>query len=329
MNIPSKIFFSAVAIFASTASYTLAQNTEQIHSFVGGAYMGSESINQVSGSVISELYGKGGLSGIISYSDFETDYALERTYDGSYEVFSGTLGYTYASDSFSAGLYLSAVTAELDAGGFISNLDSVVTDGDGMLISIGIAKSWNKFRAAILAGAGELSYDTQRESILGVKDSDYDVSLYYFSLNAMYDLYVTEKYALTPFLELGYQSMETDDIEEPLGFDRASIDSFENEIPYAELGIRFDYLAFERFKPFASLSYWSNLGDDTTELDGTVGGFFNFNVETEYAIQQAVISEFGFGLALSDTFDLGVSAGFFSASDAEGFNVGLSGSFLF
>lgn len=98
----------------------------------------------------------------------------------------------------------------------------------------------------------------------------------------------------------------------------ARLSSFEDDVPYVELGFLFDYMPDSDFSPYASVAFWSDLGDDGVDLVGTTGGF-PFTREVEDVMSHAIEAEIGFDWTLSERASLNAGVKYFSASEADGF----------
>ena len=332
MNTPQKsLFLLGLGGLASVASATAGLNTSDLIGYVGGTYLGAETIRQSAGFNRGLLSSSQGVRAGGAYGDYESDEVKDRRFDSDYDVTSGSLGYVHEFDGFKIGASLTAVDTDFSAEGTDTNPNVIMdTDGDGLFLSLGASKSWDKLEIVLQGGAGELSLESERENgSFNSKTSEYDVSLYFFSVTALYDLYRSETFGIKPFIEFGYMSIESDAFSESDSPDNVSVDTFEDEVPYVQVGADFEYLGFEAVLPYLSLAVWSDLGDDSIEVEGANSIDEPYGFETPDAAETLLSATLGLGYVVCENFELDASVGVVSGDDVTGSFLGLSGTFTF
>tara|TARA_B110000967_G_C18868655_1_gene554127 strand:- start:1220 stop:2215 length:996 start_codon:yes stop_codon:yes gene_type:complete len=331
MNKPQKsLFLLGLAGLAAPFSASAAVLNVGSSGVVGGTYLGAETIRQSGDFNRGLLSSSQGVRVGGAYGDYETDAASDRLFDSDYDVTSGSLGYIHEFDGFKLGASLTTVDTDFSSESTDTNEDvSFDTDGDGFFFALGASKSWDKLEIILQGGAGELSLDSTRDNQFGQKDSDYDVSLYFFSVTALYDLYRSETFGVKPFIELGYMSIESDSFTEDGVADNVSVDTFEDEVPYILVGADFEYLGFENALPYLSLAVWSDLGDDSVEVEGADVFEAPYEFETPDAAETLLSATLGLGYAVTESLELDASVGVVSGDDVSGSFLALSGTFTF
>jgi outer membrane autotransporter protein len=321
----NKILPSLIVFFGATVLLH-AQNSETVPSYVSDGEAGLQALSSFSDFASSQLLSKGGFGVELGYQALETDPAKNRFYDGDADSMTASLGYTWASETINLGVFLSYVSSdtEIEAN---SNADVRDSDGDGFFIGAGLGKKWEKLNLVAQGGFGQMSSDSDRTTVFGTKTADYDTDFFYLSVGLSYDLYTSESSALTPFLNLGYQSSQTDDIQESAGPDAANVNSFEDDVPYVQVGVMFEYMPDSDFSPYASVAFWSDLGDEGVDVDGTAG--VPFAVEVEDVMSQVIEAEIGFDWTLSERASLNAGVKYFSASEADGYAFTIGTDFSF
>ena len=322
----------AIGSVAASVAHA-ALNDESNVAYIGGNYLGAECLRQVSVFTNNQLLSDTGLTGGLGYGDYDTDAAKGRRFDADFDVMTASLGYTHQFEGFKLGASVSYVDTDFDSDSEDENSFSLDTDGDGWIISMGASKEWEKFSLVVQGGMGELSLDSKRENTFGEKKSDYDTSLYYFSAAVYYELYETEDWAITPFLELGYIVTESDSFSEEVSSglgDPYSIDELEDDVPYGKIGADFEYLGFDSVIPFLTLAVWQDLGDDEVDLDGKdpIGNSFD-TFEIADAAETVLSVTTGASYQVTESLSLDASVGYFSGDDVDGYNLGLAGVFSF
>lgn len=266
-----------------------------------------------------------------AYSDAEVSEDSGRRYDADLETSSISLGYVHEFDGFNVGISVSAVNSEFDSVGTDTNPNvRLESEGDGWIVTVGASKKWEKLEVVALAGSGELSFDSSRvNGSFNEKESDYDSSLFFFSVKALYEVYQSDRVEVRPFLELGYVSIENDGFKESNSPDFVTLDDYEDQRPYAELGLNLQYVGNETFHPYLNLSVWQDLGDDQVEIDGTDSVALPFSIEVPDAVQTLLNAELGFSIKVTDSLNLGANIGYFAGDNLSGYSGGLSAVFSF
>lgn len=306
-------------------------NTSDLSGYTGSLYLGAQSLDQASGFTGEQLLRNPGLSLGGAYSDYSVDDDTDRRFEGDVETYSGSVAYVHAFDAFNLGVVLTAVDGTLEVDGTDLNPDVTMdTEGDGWLVSVGAAKSWERLSLVLTGTVGDLSLNSDREDgNLNTKTSDYDMTMYQIELAAFYAWILDEDYSLSTFAKIGYAAIENDGIDESNSPDAVTLDDYEDERPYAVIGIHGELLSLGSFVPYASLSVWQDLGDSEVELEGVDAATNVFAFEVPDAAETAIRGEVGFNYAISEDWSLAASAGYFSADAIDGFDLGLSAVFSF
>ena len=332
MNYSTRLLLS-LASLVWTSAVLNAQNAEDIKQYIGANYIGAEGMRQVSGQNSSQLLGEAGIFVGVGYTDTDVDDESERFFEGDYTVFTTSLGYVHAFDGFNFGAAITYFDADSDFEGTDTNDSDIEMDGDGWMFSAGASKRWEKLSLVVQGGFGELSMDGERAntftSLFGVKEADFDTSIYYLSSTVLYSLYKTEQWAITPSAELGYVVTESDGFDEDGIPDQASLDDLEDDTPYIQVGAEFEYLGFDRVTPFLSLALWYDLGDDEVDLDGTDATDAPIEGEIPDAVETLFTITTGASVQLTDSLSLDGSLGYFTGDEIDGYNLSLAGVFSF
>jgi hypothetical protein len=317
---------SLTALVAVSSSFASVPINEE-RAYVGSFYIANESLRQSASFMDGLLLGAGGLSAGGHYADYDFDRDTDRNFEGDFETMSGSLGYLHEFDGFNLGFSATLVDATLDAEAIASS-NNVAMDGEGWVLSAGASKSWEGFDFSLKASLGELGFDSTRNSQgFATKDSDYELWMYQLELAGEYALVENEDYDLSPFAKLGYISLENDNFDEdPAATDAITFADFEDETPYAELGVKGVLKSFGRFTPYATASVWRDLGDDAVELEDAADGA---SADVPDAAETVIKGGLGFGWMVNDAWTISGEVGFFSGDEIDGFNLGLSGSYTF
>lgn len=322
-----KILFRTLAPFLVFSGIASAQvNVSDLRAYSGSISIGAEALRQSSGFADEQILKGTGLSGGFGFADYEIDEEAGRRFEGDVETYSGSVAFVHSFDALNAGISVSAINGELDANGTDTNPNVTMnTEGDGWLVTAGVGKSWEKLSLVLKGTVGEFDFDSDREDgNLNTKTSDYDLTLYQIELTAFYDFYQSADYALGSFAKLGYASLDNDGFEESNSPDAISLEDFEDERPYAEIGLRGELFSFGAFVPQASVSVWQDLGDDGVDFDGVNAATNPFSFETPDAAETVVKVNLGFGWAMSDDLNLGASLGYFAGNEIDGINADLA-----
>jgi hypothetical protein len=324
-------FLTLLATLGLAATSFGQINTSDLSGYVGSFYLGNQSLDQASGFAAEKMLSQPGLSLGGEYSDYSVDDDTNRRFDGDVETTSGSVAYVHALEALNLGLVLTAVDGSLDVDGTDLNPNvTMETEADGWLFTLGAAKTWERLSLVLTGTMGTLSLESDREDgNLNTKTSDYDLTLYQIELSAYYAWILDEDYSISPFVKIGYASIENDGIDESNSPDAVSIDDYEDERPYAVIGLQGELLSLGALVPYASLSVWQDLGDDETELEGTDAATNTFSFDVPDAVGTAIRGELGFNYAINEDWSLSAAAGYFTADKLDGFDLGLSAVFSF
>lgn len=317
---------TSLGLYLVSSGFALGQNTGEQRAYVGSTYIGSESLRQSSAFLDGVLAGSGGISAGASYADYDVNDDTDRRFEGDYQTMGGSLGYMHAFDGFNLGVSATFIESEFEAESTTINPGVVETEGDGWIVSVGASKSWERLSLSVRGAIGELGFDSTRSNNFAPKNADYDLSLYQLELAGAYALISNDDFDLSPFAKLGYISLENDGFEESTALDDLTAEDFEDEVPYAEIGVHAALKSLGEFVPYASASVWQDLGDDAVEIEYNRSGL---DTEIPDAVGTVIKGELGFGFAVSESFHLGGALGYFSSDEIDGFNAGLFGTWTF
>jgi outer membrane autotransporter protein len=320
------LYLASLGLYLLTFGFAGGQNTEEQRAYVGSTYIGSESLRQSSAFLDGVLAGSGGISAGASYANYDVNEDSDRRFEGDYQTMGGSLGYMHAFEGFNLGVSATFIDSEFEAESTTINPGVVETEGDGWIVSVGASKSWERLSLSVLGAIGELSFDSTRSNTFGPKDSDYDLSLYQLELAALYALISNDDFDLSPFAKLGYISLENDGFEESVADDVLTAEDFEDEVPYAEVGIHAALKSLGEFVPYASASVWQDLGDDSVEIEYSR---IALNTEIPDAAGTVIKGELGFGFTAGESLYFGGSLGYFAGDEIDGFNAGIFGAWSF
>lgn len=316
------------------ATGAFAQNATDLPAFTGSLDISNLALQKVENATGELIRGESGITGFVDYGDYEIDSTSGRLFDADVETLIASIGYARAWDEIKFGVFFSYIDSDFESDLTDTNVGTLDTDGDGWFVSFGAATNFldGALTLTLQGGGGELSFDSDRQSPVGLNVSDYDTTLYYISLHGIYDLYETEEGSIKPFIELGYFGIDSDGFQEvtlAALSDAADIDDFEDEIPYVEVGVDFVYTGLDALTPYLTLSLWQDLGDDEVDIDGLTATDAPLAVDVSDAIETLFTAELGASTELFEDFTLDVSVRYLVADELDGFNVGVAGSYHF
>ncbi|MFP4261632.1 MAG: autotransporter outer membrane beta-barrel domain-containing protein [Opitutales bacterium] len=314
---------------------TFGLNTGDTIAYVTNLYIGAESLRQSSDFTDNQVFGAGGLSAGVGYADYDYDNDPPRNFDGDFQTGSFSLAYVHQFESFNVGLSFSYIDGESEGDGERANPGKLESDADGWLISLFAGKQWERLSLSAKGTVGELSVDTTRQTDAALtlvpprpaRISDSDLTLYQIELVALYALLSNADMDLSPFVKLGYTSLENDGFEESATFDSFRYEEFEDEIPYAELGIKASWKSFGPFQPYAGASIWQDLADDEVNLE--VSSPTSDERDVPDAMSTVLKAKLGFDYLISEDISLGASLGYLSGDELDGMNLSLAASWQF
>ena len=331
MNTPQKTILALGVAGLAAPFSAFGLNTSDLTAYIGSAYLGAETVRQSGDFNRGLLSSSQGVSLGGAYGDHESDEGSDRRFDADFDVTTASLGYVHEFEEFKLVASLTYVDTDFSSDGTDTNPNvSLDTDGDGFFFALGAAKTWDKLEILLQGGAGKLSLDSERvNGSFNQKSSDYDVSLYYFSVTAQYDLYQSDAFGVKPFVELGYMSLENDGFSETDSPDTVSVKSFEDEVPYVQAGADFEYLGFENLSPYLLLAVWHDFGDDSVDIKGTDPVDAPYATEVPDAAEALWSATLGLGYSVAENFDVDALVGIYTSDDLSGTYVGLVGTFTF
>ncbi len=299
------------------------------------SFSGVEAANSMGAAV----RGPSGASVASSYSEYDSDSASDREYQGDVQMLSSSLAYVHDFSSFSLGASLGYLEHDLDFDNTNGAGGSLSTEADGFLFSVGGATDLGDFTLSLVGGWGQLETDALLRNSEGSNRTDYDTDFYFVAATAVYHWIEDTSYSVSPWLTLGFQSIRIDHFSEIDGatgtFGQTEYDDLEDEVPYVEVGLKVRYLGFDSVTPYASLSVWNDLGDDQVDFSSKAVDFLGteptFEVDREVADSVRTLLNYVIGCEVTLTDEIGVTAEatYFDGGEIEGYRLGLSGNYKF
>ena len=258
----------------SLSAQFLEANALEAQSYAGVIDQGFVASSSASDFTMTILAAAPGVSGRYGFDGYEADSSdVERLFDSDIEQNSFHIGYTHAFEWLIAGLAVTYLDTELESDfSDNNNVGYFDADGDGWIVSAGVSQNWEALNLLISGGYGSLSQDGERASQsapVGASTSDLDTELIYFVFEVNYGVDLFERVDLEPFLQLSYNSVETDSFTEGGGAaDAGGLDAFDRDWLIGELGIRSKFDLAEDLSISLGLSWIHDFESDEVELDG-------------------------------------------------------------
>jgi uncharacterized protein YhjY with autotransporter beta-barrel domain len=270
-----------------------------------------------------------GVWGSLSYDWQDLEGSDEVSdFDGNVGAF--TAGFDWrVNPTLAFGILLDGSTADLDH-------DSGDTDIDSLRVAVygtwGACTGWY---SDFLLGYGKHDLDTDRDTIFGSVDSSSDAD----SLQALWTVgytFASGNLKHGPFGGFEYQRVDADGFEEDgdiLVDVPVSVDDYEVDSLRALIGYRVN-TTYGKFRPYASIAYAHEFGDDEISADASLGGIFggtSFTV-TGPDLTSAILLSAGTGFSINEslTLDVGyrgeISVGD-DGIDSHGGSIGLNWTF--
>ena len=269
-----------------------------------------------------------GVWGSVSYDWQDLNGADDETdFDGN--VGSFTAGFDWrVNPTLAFGILLDGSKADIDNGSGDTNIDS---------LRVAIYGTWGActgWYSDFLLGYGKHDLDLDRDTIFGSSSSSSDAD----SVQALWTVgytFATNNLKHGPFGGLEYQRVDAD------GFDDGgdviadvpvSVDDYEVDSLRALIGYRVN-ATYGKFRPYASIAYAHEFGDDDISATGHLGGIFDgasFKV-TGPELSSAILLTAGTGFSINEslTLDVGyrgeISVG--DGVDSHGGTIGLNWTF--
>jgi outer membrane autotransporter protein len=225
------------------------------------------------------------------------------------------------------GILLDGSKADLDHGAGDTDIDSLRVAVYG---TWGACTGWY---SDFLLGYGKHDLETDRDTIFGSVDNSTDAD----SIQALWTVgytFASGDLRHGPFGGFEYQHVDSDGFDEEAIEDvPVSVDDYEVDSLRALIGYRVD-ATYGKFRPYASIAYAHEFGDDDISTTASLGGIFggaSFDV-TGPDLSSAVLLSAGTGYSINEslTLDVGyrgeISVGD-DGVDSHGGSIGLNWTF--
>jgi outer membrane autotransporter protein len=326
------IFLAAlnVALAGSLSAQFATSNALEAQAYGAVVNQGHTALSSASDFALNNLSGVSGFYGGYAYDNVETDpTGPDRAFDTDSTQHGMNVGYVHHFDKMVAGLSLSYFDSETEANyADAGNVGIVELDGDGWIVSAGVADTWDQLTLSIVGGFGQQSLDGSRRSTsnltLGKSDSSFDLDLYYLTIDAHYEIALSERASVAPFLQLNYLNVSSDSFTESGGADSGQADSIERDWITSELGLRSSLNVSDALTASLVLSWEYDFDNSKTDIagddnGGTFGGLgvpdvgenrFKATIGLDYLLSENWVLSADVSLATGDDYDA-IGAGVF------------------
>lgn len=261
------------------------QNAADIGSYASSLFFVRSTINYLEDFSEVGLQSEHSWSGGFQFVDHEVKGEAGRPVKSSYQGGDLSFGYFQPIQDFQVGVLVGMTDIQLeslpDAGNnnfFINELQ-----GDGWSLALVGSRQWDRWTATAILGMGGQSLEGTRRFTEDSpnpplpKTSAFDVSLLYARASVHYLFMDTPEWKNSGYFSFGYDLMEADGFDEVdvtgNAGDDVRLESFEDEVPFAELGVNFLYQGMENIVPSLRIALVQDLGDDIIELPWSNGPF--------------------------------------------------------
>jgi hypothetical protein len=320
-----------VALAGSLSAQFVAVNAQEAQAYGAVINQGHTALSSASDFALGSLSADSGFHVGYSYDDVDTDPdGADRAFDTEITQNSGNVAYVHQFDEIVAALSVSYVDSDTEAKYSDSgNVGKIKLDGNGWIVSGAAADTWEQFTLSIVAGFGQLSEDGSREGAFGQSDSSFDTDLYYFTIDGNYDIVVSERIAVAPFVRLNYLNVSSDSFTEKGGAGPGRIDSIDRDWITSELGLRSFVTVSDALSASLALSWEYDFDSSDTKIAGydTLGNYGGLDVpdvgENRF---KAIV---GLDYSISEDWALSGALSYTSGDEYDAFGAGGALSYTF
>lgn len=326
----TNLTFLLIILALSGISGTLqGQNAADVGSYASSLFFGRTSIDYLDDFSELGLESEHSWLGGIRYVDHEVKGEPGRPVKSSFQGGEFSVGYFQGFQDFSLGLALGLSDIQLESLPDAGNNNAFINElqGDGWNLSVSGSRQWGRWTGGALLGMGSQSLEGVRRFTEDSpnpplpKTSAFDVSSVFARVSVHYTLMDSAQWQNSAFLTLGYDLLEADGFEEVDVTGNAGDDvvlgDFEDEVPFAELGLTFLYQAMEGISPALRIAMVQDLGEDTIELPWTNGPFSVVSVVND-PTQTSFYGEFSLEFELSESWILKPGIDYISSDSYSG-----------
>jgi len=322
------------ALAGSLSAQFVIANAQEAQAYGAVANQGHTALSSASAFALGSLgsvSAGSGFHGGYSYDNVETDpVGTDRAFDTDITQHSANFGYVHHFEKVVAGLSLSYIDSEVEANyAEAGNTGVVDLDADGWIVSGAVANTWDQFTLSVVAGFGLLSEDGSRRGVFGESQSSFDTDLYYVTIDGNYDITVSERMTVAPFVQFNYLNVSSSSFAESGAADSGNVDSIDRDWMTSELGLRSLVNVSDALTAFVVLSWEYDLNSSDTELSGydNVGAFGALDIpDVGESRLKAVV---GVDYNLSENCALSADFSFAGGDDYEAFGAGGRISYMF
>jgi hypothetical protein len=323
------------AVAGSLSAQFIISNAQEAQGYGSVINQGHTALSSASDFALGSLSAGSGFHVGYSYDDVETDPdGADRAFDTEITQNSGNVAYVHQFDEIVAALSVSYIVSDTEAKySDAGNVGKVELDGDGWIVSGAVADTWDQLTLSIVGGFGQLSNDGSRRSTsnttLGKSDSSFDTDLYYFTIDGNYEIVVSERMVVAPFVQLNYLNVSSGSFSEKDGADSGKMDSIDRDWITSELGLRSLVNISDALAVSLALSWEYDFDSSETEVFGydTLGTYGGLDVpDVGESRLKAVV---GIDYSLSESWALSADFSYASGDDYDAFGAGGTLSYTF
>jgi hypothetical protein len=322
------------AVAGSLPAQFIISNSQEAQGYGAVINQGHTALSSASDFALGSLSAAPGFHVGYHYDDADADRdGADRAFDTNITHNSGNLAYVHQFEEFVASLSVSYIDSDTEAKYSDSgNVGEVKFDGDGWVVSAAAADTWEQLTLSVVGGFGQISNDGTRQSStsgLGKSDSSFDTDLYYFTIDANYDVVVSERLTVAPFVRLNYLNVSSDSFTEKGGAGPGKVDSIDRDWITSELGLRSFVTVSDALSASLALSWEYDFDSSDTKIAGydTLGNYGGLDVpdvgENRF---KAIV---GLDYSISEDWALSGALSYTSGDEYDAFGAGGALSYTF